>query len=59
MPKKMAVSGSKAPRMAVTVAPTLWMAAVVQRNEMAVGISASARMLPHSGQPETGGRRSS
>ena len=47
MPKKMAVTGSNAPRMAVGVEPMYWMALVVQRNEMAVGKTARASRLPH------------
>ena len=35
IPKKMAVTGSNAPRMAVGVEPIYWMAPVVQRKDMA------------------------
>ena len=45
-PKKTAVTGSSAPRIAVGVEPMYWMALVVQRNEMAVGKMASASRLP-------------
>jgi len=42
IPKKMAVSGSNAPRMAVGVEPIYWMARVVATNDTQVGSSASA-----------------
>ena len=47
IPKKMAVTGSNAPRMAVGVEPIYWMAPVVQRKDMAVGKTASASRLAH------------
>lgn len=47
IPKKMAVTGSNAPRIAVGVEPMYWMAPVVQRKDMAVGKTASASKLPH------------
>ena len=46
-PKKTAVKGSSAPRIAVGVEPMYWIAWVVQRNDMAVGKMASAIRLPH------------
>ena len=47
IPNRIAVTGSRAPRMAVGVEPIYWMAPVVQRNEMAVGNTARAIRLPH------------
>lgn len=47
IPKKMAVTGSNAPRMAVGVEPIYWMAPVVQRKDMAVGKTANASRLAH------------
>ena len=46
-PKNTAVTGSKAPRMAVGVEPMYWIACVVHRNDMAVGKTASAIRFPH------------
>ena len=46
-PMQTAVTGSKAPRMAVGVEPMYWMALVVHRNEMAVGNTASPKRQPH------------
>ena len=46
-PKKTAVTGSKAPRIAVGVEPMYWMALVVHKNEIAVGKTASASKFPH------------
>ena len=46
-PKNTAVRGSSAPSMAVGVDPIYCIACVVQRNDMAVGKSASATRLPH------------
>ena len=46
-PKKTAVTGSSAPSIAVGVEPMYCMALVVQRNDMAVGKTASASRLPH------------
>ena len=46
-PKKTAVRGSSAPRMAVGVEPMYWIACVVQRNDIAVGKMANATKLPH------------
>ena len=46
-PKKTAVTGSKAPSMAVGVEPMYWMACVVQRKEIAVENTANANRLPH------------
>ena len=46
-PKKTAVKGSKAPKIAVGVEPIYCMAWVVQRNEIAVGKIAKAIRLPH------------
>ena len=45
-PKKTAVKGSKAPKIAVGVEPIYCMAWVVQRNEIAVGKIAKAIRLP-------------
>ena len=47
IPKNTAVTGSSAPRMAVGVEPMYWMAPVVQRNDTAVGKTASASRHPH------------
>ena len=46
-PKNTAVTGSKAPRMAVGVEPIYCMAPVVQSRDIAVGITANAMRLPH------------
>ena len=46
-PKKTAVKGSKAPKIAVGVEPIYCMAWVVQRNEIAVGKIAKAIRLPY------------
>lgn len=46
-PKNTAVTGSKAPRMAVGVEPIYCTACVVQRKDMAVGKIANAIRFPH------------
>lgn len=46
-PKMTAVTGSKAPRIAVGVEPIYWMALVVDTKDMAVGKRANATILPH------------
>ena len=47
IPKKIAVTGSNAPSMAVGVDPMYWMAPVVHTKEIAVGKTANAKRLPH------------
>ncbi len=47
MPKKMAVTGSREPRIAVGVEPMYCMALLVQKKDMAVGKMARASRLPH------------
>ena len=47
IPKKRAVSGSSAPRIAVGVEPIYCIALVVHKKEMAVGNIASDKIFPH------------
>ena len=54
-PKNTAVTGSKAPRMAVGVEPIYCMAPVVQSSDMAVGIRAKATRQHHSQGLSAGG----
>ena len=55
IPKKMAVAGSKAPRIAVGVDPISWMAMVVVSKDIAVGNKPKAHRFPHKYHLSAGG----